>query len=346
MIKNITYGIRYFVKVTLNYWLFREYRFRRDARRHYLPSYSLTAAPARNERPLIICMFDGKRYQGGLADRLRGIMTTYKFCKDNGLDFRIHFVSPFRLEEYLEPNEYDWRIADGDVSFNRNDSLPVNIDTAHIDVAKDLQFQKKITRKFLLGGIKKYRQIHVYTRTWYEEAHFRELFAELFRPTAAVREIVDRQTAALDNGNFISVSTRFLELLGDFSEKRNRAAAGTGEEKQKMLIERCLSKIDEIKRMHPEVNKVLVTSDSSKFLSAARERYSYVYVIPGKTGHIDVVGGTADGESIYMKTFVDFLTLSRSKKLYLIATGGMYRRSGFAQRAAQIGGRPFERIIF
>lgn len=152
--KLIRRRIYTFVKVDLNQLFFREYRFRRDARRHYLPLYSAIAAPARNKEPLVIAMFNGTRYQGGLVDRLRGIMTTYQFCKENGLDYRIHFTTPCRLEEYLEPNRYDWRIADEDVSFNLNDSMPIHIDLSGIDPEKDFRFTKRLTRKFILGGKK------------------------------------------------------------------------------------------------------------------------------------------------------------------------------------------------
>lgn len=166
----------------------------------------------------------------------------------------------------------------------------------------------------------------------------------MFKPTQALQSAVDEQVACLDGGNFISISTRFLELLGDFSEHRGCEAVGLPPEEQEQLIEKCLAKIAEVKSRHPEVSKVLVVSDSGKFVKAAKERYDYVHVIPGKIEHIDIVGKEATGT--HMKTFVDFLTISHAKKVYLLSTGGMYGSSNFAKIAAQIGGKPFERIFF
>ena len=49
-------------------------------------------------------MADGLIKQGGLADRLRGIVSLYKFCKENDLVFTIYFSVPFNMQEFLRPN--------------------------------------------------------------------------------------------------------------------------------------------------------------------------------------------------------------------------------------------------
>lgn len=332
--------LKYFIKVNLNYLFFREHRFKREVRRHYLPYYTTEAPTAKNERRMVISMYDGKRYHGGLADRLRGITTIYKFCKDNDLDYRIFFVSPFNLQAFLTPNSYDWRIDSQDISYNRESSMPVYIDTSDIDVKKDLAFQKKMVAKFLTN---EYKQTHVYSTAYYEQEHFRTLFNELFKPTPLLSEAVNRQLDAI-GGKFISVSTRFLELLGDFNERKGRDAMGLCAEEQEMLINACLEQIGRIRERHPEVGKVLVTSDSEKFASRAKEKYDFVYVIPGRIGHLDVVGGGDENLEIHLKTFVDFFTLSHAEKLYLLVGKGMYH-SGFSRRAAQLGDRPFEEIV-
>ena len=74
---------------------------------HY---YSTDAPRARNERKQVICLFDGRTDHYGMTDRLRGIVSAYYVSKEMGYDFRIWFVNPFRLENYLEPNAVDWRI--------------------------------------------------------------------------------------------------------------------------------------------------------------------------------------------------------------------------------------------
>lgn len=334
--------IKKYFKTKFDYLFFREYRFKREVKRHYLPYYSHDAARAENEQRIIVSMYDGKRYHGGLADRVRGITTIYKFCKDNGINYRLYFVSPFDIRLFLMPNKYDWRIDASDISYNVEDSLPVYMDTSNLDVKQDLIFQRKITKKFLTNN---FRQTHVYSTVYYEQDYFREMFLELFRPTQMLQEAVNEQLANI-GGKFISVSTRFLELLGDFSERKERSAKGLGEKEQADLIDSCLAKIAEIRKLHPEIEKVLVTSDSETFTEKAKETFDFVYVIPGKIGHLDVVDGDQDHINVHLKTFVDFFTLSHSEVVYLIATGKMYKNSGFSQRAAQLGNRPFKRVLF
>lgn len=335
-------AIRKFLKIKFEYLFFREYRFRREVKRHYLPYYSHDAAKAKNEQRMVVSMYDGKRYHGGLADRLRGITTIYKYCKDNNIDYRLYFVSPFDIRLFLLPNKYDWHIETSDISYNIEDSLPVYMDTSNLDVEKDLAFQRKITKKFLTNGFK---QTHVYSTVYYEQDSFREMFLELFRPTLMLQAAIDEQLKNI-GGKFISVSTRFLELLGDFNESKDREARGLDEKERAALIDSCLGKIAEIRQQHPEIEKVLVTSDSETFAQKAKETFDYVYVIPGKIGHMDVVNGNQDHINVHMKTFVDFFTLSHSEAVYLIATGKMYQNSGFSHRAAQLGNRPFKRILF
>jgi hypothetical protein len=89
--------------------------------------------------------------------------------------------------------------------------------------------------------------------------------------------------------------------------------------------------------------KVLLTSDSTRFLKYAAERLDYVYYIPGDVVHIDYQDKTSD--DINIKLFVDMLMISRSEQVFLLQANGMYN-SGFPRRAAQITGVPFHHIRF
>lgn len=46
------------------------------------------------DRKLVVAMCDGRAYHGGLSDRLRGITSLYACCKEQGVDFKIHFPYP------------------------------------------------------------------------------------------------------------------------------------------------------------------------------------------------------------------------------------------------------------
>lgn len=328
-------------RTALRYHLTRERQFRRFARKRLYPAYSASAPRATNDRRQVIVMFDGRIPHGGLADRLRGIVTIYDYCREHGLDFRIHFTSPFRLEEFLLPALHDWRIDDERICYNSRDAHPVFIDTTRKLGDRDKDFQRRTTERFLNLP---YRQIHVYTNAYYAEDRFGELFGELFRPSDELRETVERQTAMLEREGrrFVSVSTRFRELLGDFNEHRDRPAEGLPAAEQEALIARCCARIEELRDRHREASAVLVTSDSGRFLERA-SRIPGVMVLPGEIGHLEIAG--SERRAAHLKTFSDFLVLSRSAELYLLVTGGMYR-GNFAHRAAQLGRSPYHEIIF
>lgn len=326
------------LKAAINYGFYSEYRFRRVVRHRLMRYYTPDAPRAKNERKLIIAMFDGRKRHGGLADRLRGICTTYSFCKEQGIDFRLHFTSPFRLEEYLEPNRYDWRIAEEEICYNVQDAHPVYIASQSYDEERDNRFQRRMAEKFF--G-EEYRQLHAYTNMRFAEAEFGAAFRELFRPTAELQALIDDALKNLGGKEgFIAISTRFMESLGDFNEHRDRAAAGLPQAEQEALLAACGAQLEQIHARHPE-ERILVTSDSVRFLDYVG-RYDYVYTLPGKIGHMDVVEGERE---VHTKTFLDFLVLAEAKHHYYLVGPHMYR-GNFSRRAAQIGEAPFHEIRF
>lgn len=328
------------LKAAINYGFYSKYRFRRVVRHRLMPYYTKEAPRATNVRKQVISMFDGRKRHGGLADRLRGICTAYLFCREHGLDYRIHFISPFRLEEFLAPNRYDWRIAPEAVCYNSRDAHPVYIASSNRFPERDKAFQRRMAELFFGED---YRQLHAYTNMRFEEERFGEAFHELFRPQAWLQALIDEQLARLGGrGGFIAVSTRFLELLGDFNEHSDRAAQGLPKEEQEALLQRCGAELERIHREHPE-ERILITSDSARFLTYCTERYDFVQTLPGKIGHIDVAGD--DEREVHTKTFLDFLVLAEAKTLYYLVGGGMYR-GNFSRRAAQINNRPFVEINF
>jgi hypothetical protein len=118
-----------------------------------------------------------------------------------------------------------------------------------------------------------------------------------------------------------------MALLGDFNEAGS--ALVLPEADRQALITRCLEHLQEI---HDENNgeKILVTSDSITFVNKAK-KFDFVYVAPGEIAHIDNAAGL--DKAVHMKTFLDYMLLTYSQKLYLVVDGNMYR-SGFAYRAS------------
>lgn len=322
-----------FIKRDLNNMFYREYRLRKKVRRYLAPYYSEQAPAAVNKKKIIIFMADGRKKHGGLADRLRGIVSTYKYCLEHQIDFRIHFTDPFELEDLLTINEYDWRIQADEISYNSLDSLPVYIDSSRYPEA-DRFFQLRLAEK-MLG--KNYKQIHVYTNMYYADDEFGPLFNKLFKPVPTLQAWIDENLAKLGN-DYISLSFRFQNLFGDFADGDDVYSL----EEQAKLLNKCIAQVRNIHEMHPEVNKILITADSASFLNEV-SKLDFVFVLPGKIGHMDNQSGQE--LDVHRKTFLDFFMLSYSKKIYLLVTGKMYK-SGFARRAAKLRGIPFVEIDF
>lgn len=101
--------------------------------------------------------------------------------------------------------------------------------------------------------------------------------------------------------------------------------------------------IDKLHKQTGNNKLILLTSDSITFLNEAAAHLPYVRTIKGKIVHMDyTLNATFD---IYLKSFVDMLTLSHADKIYLLKTDNMYK-SGFAYRAAAINNTPYEYVEF
>ena len=309
--------------------------------------YSTDAPRAKNERKMVVYMVDGRTKHGGLADRLRGIISTYDVCKQLGYDFRIYFVHPFRLDDYLVPATFDWRVSEEELCYNPLDSSVVYCGSNGTHV--ELPFQRLYLKQRMQKATK---QVHVYTNAHLLQrgGKFSQRFNELFRPSPALQEALDTHLANLASlapshprthapSNYVSMTLRFQQLLGDFKE--NNYVTLSADEQQK-LIDRCIDKIDELHRGMPE-KKVLVTADSNRFLEEASKRLSYIYVVHGKVAHMDWSENMPF--EVNLKSFLDLMMISRAERAYLLQTGLMYN-SGFPRRAAQIGNIPFCHVKF
>ena len=300
------------------------------------PYYSATAPRANNGQKQIICMFDGRTDHCGMTDRLRGIVSSYAISKELGYDFRIYFITPFLLEDYLLPNQLDWTIRAEDISYHTADSKVVYCGSNGTLV--EPFFQKLWLRKCFREAPK---QAHVYTNVNIlpRGKKFGTLFDELFKPAPAVERAVSEHLEKLQGG-YYTMSLRFQRLLGDFHE---RDGVDISAEEQEALMKRCVEKIAALRASLDPQKKVVLMSDSMRFLEYAAQQLDFVYYVPGKVQHIDFYDHTPD--DVNMKLFVDILLISRAEKAFLLQTGKMYN-SGFPRRAAQVGNVPFRHIRF
>lgn len=295
--------------------------------------YSIDAPKNNVHETIIILMIDGRSIHGGLTDRLRGITTIYEYCKRKHITFKLNYVYPFQLTDYLVPVSYDWRIQTEDISYNSNQ--------ATVAVLNDYQLDIRLHKYYLDSIIRhnKNKQIHIYTNTYFLDRYFTESFRELFHPTVPLKSAIEANLKHIGN-KYVAMVFRFQQLLGDFKEDGYKMLSIS---EQESLIQQCIKEVDKIRHANHPNNIVLVTSDSGKFLQKIVEYLDYVRIIPGKVVHMDHTANAAF--ETYMKSFEDMFLLEKADKIYLLQTGDMYH-SGFAKRAAMIDDKEYEEIIF
>lgn len=157
------------------------------------------------------------------------------------------------------------------------------------------------------------------------------LFHELFKPTRELQEQINYHLDKLGGKKkYISCTFRFRQLLGDFKEGGEILPL----EKRKLYIERCILTVKDLHLKNSD-KSILVTADSSTFLSKLRERaLPYVYIMPGKVVHLGFTFNAS--HAIYLKSFLDMYMISLADIVYLVRDELMYH-SGFPYRAALLG---------
>ena len=290
----------------------------------------------KHERAVVFMALNETTFSGGLSDRLRGIVSVYAECKRQGRPFRIVF-EPLHLEDYLAPNEYDWRIGEDEIDWDLAKSYPCVLLTYHNDPHN--RWQHFVQSTVLRSYFRKHcLQLHVFTNMIPSDEEYRTLFHELFKPADDLQQLIGYHLEKLGGKrNYISCTFRFRQLLGDFKE----GGATLPAEQREAYIERCIETVKELHKQYGDKN-ILVTADSSTFLSELKEKsHPYVYVMPGKVVHI---GFTSDAsKAVYMKSFLDMYMISFADTVYLVRDKQMYH-SGFPYRAALLGGANYKEV--
>lgn len=126
---------------------------------------------------------DGRTAHGGISDRLRGIIGVYQYCKSRNIPFRINFIHPFNLEQFLIPNKYNWKLRNKE--FDRNNKVGFRFFNAysHLWERKDIYFSLLNSRK---------KQVHCYTNVTIDEPNMHVYFNELFKPSEVLQKALDK----------------------------------------------------------------------------------------------------------------------------------------------------------
>lgn len=273
----------------------------------------------------IVYMVDGLVHHGGLADRLKGIISLYALAKYLEIDFFIYFKHPFRLNHFLKENNVHWEI---DIDYIKSFKNPVTIITSYRGHLKKIdRLSNNLIYNFGGGYLEEFNNRY---KTNY---NFKSLFNELFVETEYLKSLLMENSTP---DNFIGVSFRFQNLFGDFyeGEKISKKILFTYE--RQLLINKCIDSLRVIKQNHPRFN-LLVTSDSNYFENIV-SNIPFIFINKGKVLHID--HNENNDIKNFEKSFVDLLTLSKANEVIRVSGLGIYE-SGFPYLAALIGDKNF-----
>lgn len=288
---------------------------------------------AKPKSPKNIFMVDGKVGHGGMFDRLKGAISVYAISKVHKRDFRIYFDYPFELQKYLAPNVHNWLIDKDEVVYSYPHSRPLFLYGECYNPVR--LFKKRRLEAHFYYGYDSLDKINVKYGTSYE---WGALYRELFSPTPTLQAQIDKYKQEIGK-HYIAIHTRFLNLLGDKVETDINPELPDSEK------EALMTKIStEIKQIIKENGspRVLMASDSMKFIQYMQKECPEVYVIPGTVKHVDTAGHTSEDENL--KMFLDYYLIANASKVYNIVAEGMWP-SAFPEYAAKIGETEFKRII-
>lgn len=342
-LKSFIFFMEYFVKQNIikilnnKYYLWLVTRKQREKNllKELSDVYSNEDKTNKSNEVIIVNIYQGKVHAGGLADRFKGIISTYYVCKKYNLNYKLLYTDPFPLTDFLVPNTYDWSIEQQNISYDLDKIKRIVLDTT-----QDTAFQHKKQKKYMLNKISKInKQTHVYTNAGFAyEINYSELFSDLFKPSKRLAISLEKQQKEI-GGQYISVSCRFLDLLGDFNEPFGYHEQLTDYNAEK-LIRLLLEEIQNLHIKYPK-HKILVNSDSKTFLERVKV-FRYVFVIDGNIIHIDNSLNLYTYE-MYEKTFLDFFAIAQADHIFLLQSGKMFY-SGYPLAASKIYNRPFQTI--
>lgn len=274
----------------------------------------------------VVFMSDEKWVSGGICDKFRGIVSLYLICEKYECNFKINWTYPFQLLDYLIPNKIDWRYNE---EFVRNkDSKPIQMMSYHdyFDIEEKANQRKRL--EYILKDNKRFRELHVYTNAHFGNDNFHRIFTRLFKPSEHINLLLNKYQPKCQ---YISLSFRFLQLLGDFKDRSGGSLLS--EEEKEIYLEDTLMLIN---RMHKQnASKMIFVATDSSILIDKVKKFDFVFTIPGSPKHSDLPASNFD------KEFLDFFMISGATEVFLCIKGQMYT-SGFPYYASLAGDKPFK----
>lgn len=285
---------------------------------------------------------DGRFPHGGMFDRLKGAISVYAASQCIGREFKISFTHPFDLRDYLEPNGYDWTIEESDLSKGWPAARPIFM---YGEFANPVRLVK--TRSCESHFYYGYNSLDWLNKRYNKDFEFGALYKQLFKPTARLQKYIDMYKAEIGS-KYIVAHFRFMNLIGDSTEFKEINPT-LPEDKQNELIAKSLAQLKSLRQDTPhkggdgEGSRIMLCTDSARFVSIVKEQIPDVYVVPGEIKHIGTAEDNSDASTI--KMFLDYYLIAEAEKVYNFVSDGMWK-SAFPEYAAKIGQKPFERKFY
>ena len=293
---------------------------------------NITFTTNKNQKKQIIMIFDGKAKHGGLVDRLKGIISAYDIATKLNADFKIHFISPFELDIFLKPNQYNWIANVKDLYWNpfQTKIIEINNDFA----INPMELVKKTNKKkiFIFANVDYLQTLNPSLNEIAANQLWKKYFDELFVKSPFLSDAIDRLNIKADS---IAVHTRFTNILGDFKDSNTTEVS----DEQKTVI------VSELKQMINTINienkdkSIYVFSDSITFLKEIETTTNY-HILDGNPVHVDNSNNYLDNNDVHLKTFLDFFAISNCEKVYFLINSCTYN-SVFSKYASIVGGKEY-----
>ena len=257
---------------------------------------------------------------GGFADRFRGALSLIENCNNLNINYLIKFTKPFNLNKYYSFKEF----SDNDKNCLSNHSQ------CAMTILSGLSSQG--IEHILTVAKKKYEYITIYTHVL---NHFnKNTFTDNFKKTEYFSNEYQKYKKVIGD-DYVSISFRFVNSLGDFKDTSSWNST-LDEDQQQYLMDKCKNELKKFMTIK-NFNKILILSDSSKFLNYVKDIPS-VYVFPEFIAHVGKIRSKTDDEKCFLKTLIDFNLIADAKESYRFQTEHLYH-SAFPRVASTCAGR-------
>lgn len=250
-----------------------------------------------------------ERPAGGLADRIKGLISCFALSRLLDRDFFINWTYPFNLQSALEHNTYNWLPRPISGSHKQYFAM----DNDNYVYFKD-QFNRDNSDKFFTEDISIIKTNINFLNHLGLEDNFQDYFNQLFK---------EPELPFLTDENTVGVCARFGGQLSNWNDS---------DFNRDISFDYMLERITQTMQDAP-TNNLFICTDSAKFTQFIKTKMN-VLCTSNETEHMDRPGCSYKG---FIKSFQDFFLLRRCGTI--ISTKG-----GFARTAALSSGKKVTEI--